>query len=827
MASLAASIARKIGEGYDRPGGHSDLPIDINYGRVAEWLVDRKQVPVDWARKLGRHCYMTERYCIAQVDRKQVPADWARKLQALQAKSGEALKELPPGFLGQFEGGDEMPLDYLRAKQVLDKLVASEGAERSFLGSFKGAAGTWDKIVRAYEYNLLHVGEAALTLGRNTDYEIPFLKKQAARLQQQMGDLERRQAEALKSASAAAADYEQECRELGIEGKDIRGGLLALTAELPSLMGAALAALRSADVDQAVEHYAAFAAHASSAASSVAAAVNGTGGSSASSGEEGGGGEASTAEATELLPTLREVVEGRTAPPSQQEPGSSADVAVEPGEGYLGGGTRLDAPGEAAAQQPPAGISWDLDDLSVSAAAGGDLDAGSGAGAVGSAAGAGGGGDSSAGGGISWDLGDLAAALEAAGGAADGTTEDQSAAGAAAAAGTGAGGGGGEGVAGPAVDISWDIDMTTAGEEAGELSVVEQQREGQERGQGGGGAAAAGGTGTAGDGGGRLAAFADAPPELRRLLEDGAYRAKLLDDLFELRAFLAQRALELSGKASGSDLLGSTLPEDVRHVGAEGVAAMRDAVDAAITALTGERLQQLLLLRSSPRHLDRLVASLAHKGGQEAKFKRWVRLLVHKGGQEAKFKKAAREAEARRGDALLKALYNEAAREAEARRGEAQRQLMAGAARLAALVKHTRAAKELVEEALGAMWLLAPRYHPGIPASDTLHATLVQAKELVEEALGAMWLLAPRYHPGIPAPDTLHATLVQAKELAEELVEEALGAMWLLAPRYHPGIPASDTLHATLVQAKELVEEALGAKLGRRINIMGEINNLI
>ena len=39
MASLAASIARKIGEGYDRPGGHSDLPIDINYARVAEWLV--------------------------------------------------------------------------------------------------------------------------------------------------------------------------------------------------------------------------------------------------------------------------------------------------------------------------------------------------------------------------------------------------------------------------------------------------------------------------------------------------------------------------------------------------------------------------------------------------------------------------------------------------------------------------------------------------------------------------------------------------------------------------------------------------------------------
>ena len=41
---------------------------------------------------------------LSQVDRKQVPADWNRKLQALQAKTAEALKELPPGFLGQFEG---------------------------------------------------------------------------------------------------------------------------------------------------------------------------------------------------------------------------------------------------------------------------------------------------------------------------------------------------------------------------------------------------------------------------------------------------------------------------------------------------------------------------------------------------------------------------------------------------------------------------------------------------------------------------------------------------------------------------------------------------
>ena len=47
------------------------------------------------------------------------------------------------------------------------------------------------------------------TLCRNADYELPFFKKQAAKQQQQLGDLERRKAEALKSAAAAAADFQQ------------------------------------------------------------------------------------------------------------------------------------------------------------------------------------------------------------------------------------------------------------------------------------------------------------------------------------------------------------------------------------------------------------------------------------------------------------------------------------------------------------------------------------------------------------------------------------------------------------------------------------------
>lgn len=41
----------------------------------------------------------------------------------------------------------------------------------------------------------------------------------------------------------------------------------------------------------------------------------------------------------------------------------------------------------------------------------------------------------------------------------------------------------------------------------------------------------------------------------------------------------------------------------------------------------GDKLKQLIALRTSARYLDRLAAGLQHKAGQEAKFLRWVGLV--------------------------------------------------------------------------------------------------------------------------------------------------------------------------------------------------------
>lgn len=53
--------------------------------------------------------------------------------------------------MSYFIGGEDAPIDYFMAKEILGKLT--ETAERGLLGSLKGSAGTWERTVKAYESN--------------------------------------------------------------------------------------------------------------------------------------------------------------------------------------------------------------------------------------------------------------------------------------------------------------------------------------------------------------------------------------------------------------------------------------------------------------------------------------------------------------------------------------------------------------------------------------------------------------------------------------------------------------------------------------------------
>lgn len=55
----------------------------------------------------------------------------------------------------------------------------------------------------------MFIGEAALTMIQNVDYEVPYLRKQMAKCSQQMADAERRHAEYVRSAAQCATNYKK------------------------------------------------------------------------------------------------------------------------------------------------------------------------------------------------------------------------------------------------------------------------------------------------------------------------------------------------------------------------------------------------------------------------------------------------------------------------------------------------------------------------------------------------------------------------------------------------------------------------------------------
>ncbi|GMF18464.1 unnamed protein product [Phytophthora lilii] len=95
------------------------------------------------------------------------------------------------------------------------------------------------------------------------------------------------------------------------------------------------------------------------------------------------------------------------------------------------------------------------------------------------------------------------------------------------------------------------------------------------------------------------------------LLDNNEFRTRVLNDLLELRAFLRQRLVELSSSDSiafANQFQGSS--PLLEQQSTSKIEEFQAAVDEAVSLLTSKRLQQLVLIKTSERYLDRHVASL-------------------------------------------------------------------------------------------------------------------------------------------------------------------------------------------------------------------------
>ncbi|XP_047025908.1 CDK5 regulatory subunit-associated protein 3 [Helicoverpa zea] len=185
----------------------SNIPIDINIGKLQDWLVSRRHVSKEW--------------------QKSAPA--------VREKINNALKDMPKhDDIASLLAGSY--INYFHCLKIIDILKLTEADTKNLFGRYGSQRmKDWQDIARSYEKENLYLAEAAQILVRNINYEIPGLKKQIAKEDQLQIELEKKHTDFLKNEASSKSEFLTLCKQLGIQGDRIKRELVDRLQELPDI----------------------------------------------------------------------------------------------------------------------------------------------------------------------------------------------------------------------------------------------------------------------------------------------------------------------------------------------------------------------------------------------------------------------------------------------------------------------------------------------------------------------------------------------------------------------------------------------------------------
>ncbi|XP_069642596.1 CDK5 regulatory subunit-associated protein 3 isoform X4 [Haliaeetus albicilla] len=203
------------------PQDYQNVPIDIQTGKLLDWLVDR------------RHCNLK----------------WQSQVLVIREKINTAIQDMPENEeIKQLLAGAY--LHYFHCLRIVEILKGTEASTKNLFGRYSSQRmKDWQEIVSLYEKENTYLAELASLLVRSISYEIPSLKKQISRCQQAQQDFARREEECQLGAAELRERFFTSCKQYGITGDNVRQELLALVKDLPSSLteiGAGASALSEA-----------------------------------------------------------------------------------------------------------------------------------------------------------------------------------------------------------------------------------------------------------------------------------------------------------------------------------------------------------------------------------------------------------------------------------------------------------------------------------------------------------------------------------------------------------------------------------------------------
>ncbi|CAG0918744.1 unnamed protein product [Notodromas monacha] len=184
----------------------SSLPIDIHAQKLLDWLVSRRHVKDDWQKDVA-------------VIRKRITA---------------ALMDMPehPDITALLSGSY---LNYFHCKKIVEILRETERDSKNVFGYYSSQRmKDWQEIIKLYEADGVYLAEASQLLFRNVVYEIPGIRRQITKFDNDMEEFEKRAADALKNAEGMRNKFQQSCKQMNVIGDDLKRELIALLNELPT-----------------------------------------------------------------------------------------------------------------------------------------------------------------------------------------------------------------------------------------------------------------------------------------------------------------------------------------------------------------------------------------------------------------------------------------------------------------------------------------------------------------------------------------------------------------------------------------------------------------
>ncbi|CAG9787399.1 unnamed protein product [Diatraea saccharalis] len=185
----------------------SNIPIDINIGKLQDWLVSRRHVN----------------------------KEWQKNILAVREKINNAIQDMPAhDDIAALLSGSY--INYFHCLKIIEILKETEADTKNLFGRYGSQRmKDWQDVVKSYEKENLYLAEAAQMLVRNISYEIPGLKKQIAKEEQMQAECEKKHTDYLKNEALCKSEFLNQCKQLGIQGEKIKRELVDRLQELPDI----------------------------------------------------------------------------------------------------------------------------------------------------------------------------------------------------------------------------------------------------------------------------------------------------------------------------------------------------------------------------------------------------------------------------------------------------------------------------------------------------------------------------------------------------------------------------------------------------------------